>query len=78
MNKYSESTLSFFVEWYTDCYTTGAFSFWYLKDKLALLESVEPEWTNHRDYRSYYASVDALKIVIDRIDKEEIQECQNI
>ena len=77
MSTYHESDLSFWIEWYSDCYATGTFSFWYLKDKLALLESVESEWANHRNYRSYYASVDALRIVIDRIDKEKIQECQN-
>jgi hypothetical protein len=67
------SDLSFWIEWYTDCYEMGLFSFWDLRDKLSKLKSVESEWENHRNYKSYYNSVEALRIVIDRIDKEEPQ-----
>lgn len=67
MNKYSDSTLSFFIEWYTDCYDMGIYDISALSNKLKALESVESEWVNHRDYSSYYASVDALRIVIDNI-----------
>ena len=69
MSKYSESTLSFFVEWYTDCYNMGIYDISDLSNKLKALESVEYEWINHKDYSSYYASVDALRIVIDNIIK---------
>ena len=66
----SNSDISYYIEWYTDNYKDGTFSLEYLKEKLALLESVEHKWANHRNYNSYYASVDALKIVIRRIEND--------
>lgn len=72
MNTYHKSDLSFWIDWYSDCYATGTFNFRYLKDKLTLLESTESEWANHTNHSSYYASVEALKIVIDKINKKEI------
>ena len=72
MSTYHESDLSFWIEWYTDNYRVGVYTISHLSEKLKALESLECEWASHRDYRSYYASVDALRIVIDKIIKGEI------
>ena len=72
MNTYHESDLSFWIEWYTDNYRVGICTISNLSEKLKELESLECEWASHKDYRSYYASVDALRIVIDKIIKGEI------
>lgn len=69
MKIYHNSDTSFWIEWYMDAYKNSIFSLEYLKEKLAQLESVEREWENHRNYKSYYASVEALRIVIRRIEQ---------
>ena len=69
--KYDSDT-SFWVKWYTDYYKDGTFSLEHLKEKLRQLESVESEWVNHRNHKSYSSSVDALKIVLWRIENGEI------
>ena len=69
--KYDSNT-AFWVKWYTDYYKDGIFSLEHLTEKLRQLESVESEWVNHRNHKSYSSSVDALKIVIWRIENGEI------
>lgn len=71
MNTYHNSDLSFWIEWYTDNYKTGIFTLEHLEEKLIELESVEDEWKNNLYARSYYNSVKALKIVINKIKEEE-------
>lgn len=72
MDTYHNRDLSWWIEWYTDCYKMGAFSLEHLKEKLSDLESVESEWANHINRNLYYNSVKALRIVIDKINKEEL------
>ncbi len=67
-----DSDTSFWIKWYTDYYKDGIFSLEHLKEKLCQLKSVESEWENYRNYKSYYASVDALKVVIWRIENNNV------
>lgn len=61
------SDLSYYIQFYADNYKSGIFSLEYLEEKLWLLESEKSKWEHHRNYKSYYASVGALKIVINMI-----------
>ena len=69
--KYDSDT-SFWIRVYTDYYKDGTFSLGHLKEKLCQLESAESEWANHRNCKSYLASVEALKSVIWRIENGNI------
>lgn len=71
MDQHNKSDLSFWIEWYTDNYNDGIFSLEHLEEKLIELESVEDEWKDNIYCYSYYNSVKALRMVINKI-KEEI------
>jgi hypothetical protein len=66
----TNSDLSFWFQWYLHYYEAGIFSLEHLKEKLKKLESVEHEWANHCNRKSYYMSVKALRMIIDKIQKE--------
>lgn len=73
MSIYDHSELSYYIQFYAENYQNGTFSLEHLEEKLWLLESEKSKWEHHRNYKSYYASVDALKQVINMIATKEIE-----
>ena len=62
----------FWVNRYIHYYQIGIYSLEHLKEKLRKLKSVEDEWLHHRNWLSYINCVNALELVINRIEKGEI------
>lgn len=73
MITYDHSEFLYYVNFYANNYKDGTFSLEYLEEKLWLLESERTKWENHRNYKSYYASVAALNKVINMITTKEIE-----
>lgn len=74
---YDPSDYFYYIRFYTDNYKNGTFSLDHLEEKLWLLESEKTKWENHRNYKSYFASVAALKKVINMITTKEIEKYES-
>ena len=72
MITYDQSDYLYYIQFYADNYKDGIFNLEHLEEKLCQLENEKSKWENHRNYKSYYASVAALKQVINMIMTKEI------
>lgn len=60
---FEDNKLSF-ARYYMLCYNRGIYGLWQLQGLLREWEFVEDEWKNSKDYNSYVAANEALKLVI--------------